>query len=89
MQQTGKYILHSNKEFVGESILRPHKSTNINRHKVTVAQSVHVLQHVAFIKHSILQRQLAEKATVVFVSNSQVIPVNQRRDSALIWLLWI
>lgn len=51
--------------------------TNVNSHEVTVTQRVHVLQHVTFIKHSILQTQLAEKAAVVIVSYGQVIPIKQ------------
>lgn len=48
---------------------------------MTVAQSVHVLQHVTFIKHSVLQTQLTEKAAVTVVSNGQVIPGKQGRFS--------
>lgn len=50
---------------------------HVNSHKVAVAQWVHVLQHVTFIKHSILQTQLAEKAAVVIISNGQIIPIKQ------------
>lgn len=51
---------------------------------MAVAQSVHVLQHVTFIEHSILQLHLAEKAAVAIVSYGQVIPVQQIKHKQII-----
>lgn len=51
--------------------------TNIDSHKVAIAQRVHVFQHVTFIKHSVLQTQLTEEAAIAIVSDSQVVPVKQ------------
>lgn len=48
--------------------------TNINSHEVAIAQTVHVLQHVALVEHGILQTQLAKKAAIAVVSDGQVIP---------------
>lgn len=48
---------------------------------MAVAQSVHILQHVTFIKHSILQTQLTEKAAVAIVSYGQVIPVIHQTEA--------
>lgn len=40
---------------------------------MAIAQAVHILQHVALIKHGILQAQLAKQAAIAVVSDGQVI----------------
>lgn len=57
----------------GESIYC--QQTNVNSHEVTVAQRVHVLQHVAFVEQGVLQTQLAKQAAVAVISDGQVVPV--------------
>lgn len=41
---------------------------------MAIAQTVHVLQHVALVEHGVLQAQLAKKAAIAVVSDGQVIP---------------
>lgn len=48
---------------------------------MAVAQRVHVLQHVTFIKHGILQTQLTEQAAIVIVAYGHVIPVKQANQN--------
>lgn len=55
--------------------------TNINRHKMAVAQRVHVLQHVTFIKYSIFQMQLPKKTAVVIISYGQVVPAKHKNTN--------
>lgn len=54
--------------------------TNVDGHEVAVAQRVHVLQHVTFIEHGILQTQLTEKAAVAIVSYCHVIPAKRQNQ---------
>lgn len=54
--------------------------TNVNGHEVAVAQRVHVLQHVAFVKQGVLQTQLAKQAAVAVISDGQVIPVRSDKS---------
>lgn len=59
------------------------QQTNVNGHEVAVAQRVHVLQHVAFVKHGVLQTQLAKQAAVAVISDGQVIPVESNRSKVI------
>lgn len=56
------------------------RSAYINSHKMPIAQRVHVLQHVAFIKNGIYQPQLTKQAAVAVVSYCQVITVKKQTN---------
>lgn len=48
--------------------------TDIDGHKVAVAQRIHVFQHVALIKDCILQPQLAEQTAVMVIPYREIVP---------------
>lgn len=59
--------------------------TYVNSHEVAVAQRVHVLQHVAFVKQGVLQTQLAKQAAVAVISDRQVVPVESNRSKGIMF----
>lgn len=54
--------------------------TDIDGHEVAVAQRVHVFQHVALIKHCILQPQLAEQTAVMVVPYCEIVTNTDKEE---------